>query len=53
MSGDNMAGRELYAISQKFSINHEIYITLLLITMNNMLLDPISSTNYGEKQDKL
>jgi hypothetical protein len=51
MSGDNMAGRELYVISQKFSVSHEIYITLLLITMDNILLDPISSTNYAEKQD--
>jgi len=25
MSGDNMAGRELYVISQKFSVSHEIY----------------------------
>jgi len=53
MSGDNMAGRGLYVISQKFNVSHEIYITLLLITMDNMLLDPISSTNCAEKKDKL
>jgi hypothetical protein len=30
-----------------------MYITVLLITMNNMLLDPISSKNCGDQQDKL
>jgi len=52
MSDVNMAGWGLYVISQKFGMGHEIYITLLLITVDNMLLHPISSTNYAEKQDK-